>query len=106
MFKIKPLETFNEWLIVIPVAINTRIELPQQMQYQPFGIVVSKVVESNEFKSYEFKPGDAVRFFERNIIDSNFASGDPFYNQKRLVLLSRRNVICRIPEIPHEIIDN
>jgi hypothetical protein len=109
VIRIKPIETLNEYVLVMPFARNTTILLPNTMQYQPYGIVVgvsknmlapdgSRVVSA-------LMPGDVIRFWERNVIDHDYKTPDPHYRERRLVLLSERSVLSRLPPVPFEIVD-
>ena len=109
VIKIKPIETFNDWLIVLPFGITSTIELPASMGYQPFGVVIgsSQTIMANDGARVAscFKPGDVIRFFDKNIIDPDFKVNDPFYKDDRLVLITERNVICKVSGINIKVAD-
>jgi hypothetical protein len=109
VFKIKPLTTHNEWLLVMPFAGRTPLILPKAMEYYDYGIVVGTsqtiLTPSGARVPSTFKPGDVVKWTERAIVqdelDFNFAP----YIGRNVALISERNVITILPPVKHEIVE-
>jgi hypothetical protein len=108
VIRIRPIETLNEFLLVMPFALDTHILLPSQMQFQPYGIVVgvskSIMAPDGSRTASALRPGDVIRFWERNVIDHDYKTPDPHYVNRRLVLISERSALTRLPPVRFEII--
>lgn len=108
IIRIRPIETLNEFVIVMPFTLETNILLPSNAEYQPYGIVVGSsltiMAPDGSRVASVLRPGDVVRFWERNIVDQDYKTPDPLYANRRLILLSERGILTRLPPVPFELI--
>jgi len=104
---IAPITTYNEWVVIQPFNLATDILLPSNVDYRNVGIVVGKsdtvMAPNGERVSSVLNYGDVVLFQKKSVVGDMFISKEPYLG-KRLVMLSERNVICKLPSIPFKIL--
>lgn len=106
--RIKPVDCLNDFVAVLLFRIKSDIELPEMQRYKNEGVVVGigpGVPDNNgsRIKS-QLKIGDVVVFMERNIVMEINSSNDPYKGQ-RIIILSERNLICKLPPVEFKLVD-
>lgn len=107
-FEIAPIETFADWVVVVPFTIDTLLELPADSDYRNIGIVVGRsnsiMSPNGMYVPSRLEYGMVVYFQKRSVIGEMAIHKDPYVG-KRLIILSERNIICRLPAIPYKVLD-
>lgn len=107
VFKIAPITTVNDWVVVIPFVIEAGILLPNTADYRNIGIVVgcsSSVPRGEVLGPSALKHGDVVLFQKKSVVGEMAINQDPYLG-KRLIILSERNIFCKLPKVKYEILD-
>lgn len=106
--QIAPIVTFNEWVVIQPFNLDTNILLPANADYRNVGIVVGKsetVLAPNGARVPSvLNYGDVVLFQKKAVVGEMAINKEP-YAGKKLVMLSERNIICKLPAVPFKLLD-
>ena len=106
--QIAPITMFNDWVAIIPFVIDSSFELPAAAEYRNVGIVVgisaTVLAYNGERVPSCLAIGDVVLFQKRSVVAEMAINKDPYVGD-RIVLVSERNVICKLPKVPFEIVE-
>lgn len=100
---IRPVSTLNDWVAIMMFRFDSgSIEMPEDQQYDNEGIVVGVGEGISDNAGGRLKPcvelGDVVMFKHNNIV-MTINSNSPPYKGKRVVLISERNLLCKLPSV-------
>lgn len=109
IFEIRPIQTFQDWVIVIHLAKDTPIlTATEQMTYLNCGVVVGKsksiLTPSGVYVDSALQYGDVVYFRAGAVVDDYPDNQAPYTDQK-LRVISERNIISKLPAVPFKVID-
>jgi hypothetical protein len=99
--KIKRVECFNDFVAILQSKDGGNII--QENPYKNEGIVVGYgpgVDYGNGRCPSQLKMGDVVAFYGKPPLELTPGAGT--YKGRKVVMLSERNIICRLPPIPYE----
>lgn len=106
--KIKPVDCLNDFVAVLLFRIKSDIELPEMQKYKNEGVVVGigpGLPDNNGGRiPSQLKIGDVVVFMERNVVMEINTANDPYKGQ-RIIILSERNLICKLPPVEHVLVN-
>jgi len=109
IIKIIPIVTINDWVVIIPFVLETNLILPMNADYRNVGIVVGRsesiMSHSGQFVCSRLMIGDVVLFQKKSVVAEMAISQYP-YKDKRLIIISERNVVCKLPSVKFEIISD
>lgn len=103
--KIREIPCLNDFVAILLFRVKSDIKLLENQQYRNEGIVVGigpglPDNAGGRVKS-QLEIGDVVLFQERNIVlDIN--SDKPPYKGQRVVIISERSLICKLPPVEFE----
>ncbi len=108
LIKIREIQCLNDFIAILLFRVKSDIQLPDAQQYRNEGIVVGigpGLPDGNGGRVLtQLKIGDVVLFQDRNVvIDIN--SDKPPYRGQRVVIISERSLICKLPPVEFEIIN-
>jgi co-chaperonin GroES (HSP10) len=106
--KIREIPCLNDFVAILLFRVKSDIQLPDAQQYRNEGIVVGVgpgLPDGNGGRvSTQLKIGDVVLFQDRHIvIDVN--SDKPPYRGQRIIIISERSLICKLPPVEFEVIN-
>lgn len=105
--EIAPIETLNEWVVLVPFNIETNLILSADTQYRNIGVVVGKsktvLAPSGERVASALEYGMTVLFQKKSVVGEMSIDQHP-YQGRRLIILSERNIVCRLPAVPVKIL--
>jgi co-chaperonin GroES (HSP10) len=106
--KIKPVDCLNDFVAVLLFRIKSDIELPEMQKYKNEGVVVGVGPglpdNSGGRIKTQLKIGDVVVFMERNVVMEINTANDPYKGQ-RIIILSERNLICKLPPVEFTLVN-
>lgn len=109
VIKIKPINCFNDWIIVIPLVRETKIVLPANVSPTNQGIVVGVgcgLPDSAGGRiNSQVSIGDVVVFQERSTVMA-ISPTSGVYAGKNLLVLSERNLICKLDLLISHVVEN
>lgn len=100
--EIREIPCLNEFVAVLLFRVKSDIQLPDKQQYRNEGIVIGMGPGLPDGAggrvATQLKLGDVVLFQDRNIVlDIN--SDKPPYRGQRVVIISERSLICKLPSV-------
>jgi len=106
--RIREIPCLNDFVALLLFRIQTNIVMPDKKQYRNEGMVVGVGPgladgSGNRVKS-QLNIGDVVLFKDQNIV-LELESDKPPYNGHKVVIISERSLICKLPPVPF-ILDN
>ena len=106
---IRKIECLNEFVAIMQFEMEMKsgIELPDSKKFINEGIVVGVgpgVSDSGTRCPSQLKIGDVVMFSDRNIV-TTIASEQHPYAGKKLILISERSLMCKLPAVPFDMVD-
>lgn len=108
VIRVAPITTFGEWVVILPFYLDTNIILPDSTDYRNVGVVVGKsnsiMAPNGNYVDSRLDYGMVVLFQKSSVVADMFINREP-YEGRRLLLLSERNVVLRLPAVPVEILD-
>lgn len=107
VIKIKPVDCLNEFIAILLFRIQSDIALPDQQLYKNEGVVVGigpGLPDGNggRVKS-QLALGDVVVFSDRNIV-MDINPNKPPYRGQRIVIISEKSLICKLPSVKYELV--
>jgi co-chaperonin GroES (HSP10) len=103
---IKPVECLNDWVAVMQFRVHTTIEMPEGEGYKNEGIVIGVGKGLPDGSGGRLTPqlslGDVVMFQDRAIAAKIQSDSAP-YSGKIILMLSEKNVLCKLAPVPFEI---
>jgi co-chaperonin GroES (HSP10) len=100
--KIKRVECFNDFVAILQSKSEGNII--QENPYKNEGLVVGTgpgiPLDGGVRCPSQLKMGDVVAFFGKPILELTPGSG--VYQGRKVVILGERSIICRLPPIPYE----
>lgn len=107
VIKIAPIVTHNEWVIVIPFMIDSTVLLPKDSDHKNAGIIVGRsesiLAPNGAYVTSHLKIGQTVLFHKRAVVGIVPLNCEPYIN-KRLCVISQRNIVCDLEQVPFEIV--
>lgn len=107
IIKIREIPCLNDFVAILMKRVESGIDLPENQQYRNEGVVVGigpGVPDGTGHRTpSQLKLGDVVLFMERSIV-TGFNSAEPPYKGQRVVVISERSLICKLPPVKFEII--
>lgn len=98
--QIRRIDCLNDYVAILQSATESNLAVPDSAKYKNEGIVVGVGPGLNDGNGGRLAPcvdlGDSVLFSERNILTA-LESDNPPYNGKRVIIVSERNIICKLP---------
>lgn len=106
--KIRRIDCLNEFVAVLLFRVKSDIQLPNNQQYRNEGVVVGigpgLPDGAGGRVQTQLQLGDVVMFQDRSIIlDIN--SNTPPYKNQRVVMISEKSLIARLPKIEFQIVE-
>jgi co-chaperonin GroES (HSP10) len=106
---IRKIDCLNEFVAIMQFEMEMKsgIELPDSKKFINEGIVVGVgpgVSDSGARGPSQLKIGDVVMFSDRNIV-TTIASEQHPYAEKKLILISERSLMCKLPAVPFDMVD-
>lgn len=109
VIKIKPITCYNDWVIVLPFSLETKLALPANVSLTNQGMVVGIGcgLPDNAGKRIEspLSIGDTVLFQDRSIA-MRIAPTSGVYAGKQLAVLSERNIVCKLDYVKPYVIED
>ena len=105
--RIRRIQTLNDFVAILQFQIETgSIELPESTsKYKNEGMVVGIGPGVYQGANRDIlNIGDVVVFGAKNII-TNISSDSPPYKGRNIVIVSERNIICKLPVSPEWVED-
>lgn len=113
VLKIRPIPTYNDWIIIIQETIDTGdIVVPDGSKEfnKSEGVVIGVPAPGNGLPDNsgsrlpsQVKVGDKVLFQENAYKELKSGPGT-FYAGKKIIVVSERNLICRLRPIPFDLV--
>lgn len=104
--KIRQVDATNDFVFVMLHMVDTKLALIEDQKFKNEGLVVGfgpGVAEHGVRVPSQFKLGDNVMFQERSVLGT-INSESPPYVGKKIVIIAERNIMCRLPAVPFEIV--
>lgn len=105
--KIREVACCNEFVAVLPFRINTGLQLAADQQYKNEGIIIGVGPGLPNGAGgrcpSQFRLGDVVAFQDRAVVQK-MESQSPPYKGRSVYIMSERNILCKLPPVPFEII--
>lgn len=105
---VKKLNMLNEFIAVRLFEQESELALPEDKRFKNEGIVVGVGQGlpdgSGGRCESQLKIGDVVLVQDRNIITALSVAGGHYDNAK-IVVLSERNIICKLDPVPYEVVE-
>ena len=99
--KIKKLECLNEFVAILVTAVESSIQLTESSKFKNEGMVVGVGPGlpdgSGGRTPSQLSIGDTVLFKDNNVA-MQLDPDNGFYKGKRIVILSERSLICKLPK--------
>lgn len=107
IIKILPIKCLNDFIAILQFKVECDISLPDDQLYKNEGIVVGVGPglpdnAGGRVKS-QLEIGDVVLFSNRNVAMDISTEVEP-YKDKRLIIISEKNLICKLPSVPFEMV--
>lgn len=100
--EIREIPCLNEFVAVLLFRVKSDIVMPDKQQYRNEGIVVGMGPGLPDGAggrvATQLKLGDVVLFQDRNIV-LDVSSDKPPYKGQRVVIISERSLICKLPAV-------
>jgi co-chaperonin GroES (HSP10) len=98
--QIREVQCLNDFVAILQSSSQSNITIPDQSRYKNEGIVVGVGPGITDGAGGRLIPGvgigDVVMFGERNIV-ATLESDSPPYAGHRVVIVSERNILCKLP---------
>jgi co-chaperonin GroES (HSP10) len=98
--QIREVQCLNDFVAILQSSSQSNIAIPDQSRYKNEGIVVGVGPGITDGAGGRLTPGveigDVVMFGERNIA-ATLESDSPPYAGHRVVIVSERNLLCKLP---------
>ena len=98
--QIREVQCLNDFVAILQSSSQSSIAVPDQSRYKNEGIVVGVGPGINDGHGDRLAPtvkiGDVVMFGELNIA-ATLESDNPPYAGHRVVIVSERNLLCKLP---------
>lgn len=99
--EIRPVDCQNDFIAILQQQMQTSIMLADDTQsYKNEGLVIGVGPGVSDGAGGRLKPnievGDYVMFGSRNIVQEIVSNNGP-YAMKKVVIVSERNIICKLP---------
>lgn len=106
--KIRVVPCCNEFVAILRFSIDSTVALPDGRQYKNEGIIIGvgpglPAADGSRCPS-QFNIGDVVMFQDRNVL-TEVQSNKPPYQGKSVIIMSERNILCKLPTVDYEIIE-
>jgi len=99
--QIRKIECMNDFVAILQATSHSAIMVPEESKYKNEGVVVGVGPGTSDGAGGRLTPlvevGDAVMFGGKNIV-ANIESDSPPYAGHRVVIVSERNIICKLPK--------
>lgn len=99
--KIREIDCMNDFIAILQATTHSSIMVPEESKYKNEGVVVGVGPGLTDGAGGRLTPlvsiGDAVMFGGKNIV-ANIESDSPPYAGHRVVIVSERNLICKLPK--------
>lgn len=98
--KIREVQCLNDFIAILQSSSQSSIAVPDQSRYKNEGIVVGVGPGITDGAGGRLRPsviiGDVVMFGGKNIV-ATLESDSPPYAGHRIVIVSERNLLCKLP---------
>lgn len=106
--KVKKLECLNEFVAILVTTVESTIQLTESSKFKNEGIVVGVGPGlpdgSGGRTPSQLAIGDVVLFKDNNVA-MQLDPDSGFYRNKRIVIISERSLICKLPKRDFELVD-
>ena len=106
--KIKKIECLNEFVAILVTTVESTIQLTESSKFKNEGIVVGVGPGlpdgSGGRAASQLAVGDVVLFKDNNVA-MQLDPDNGFYRNKRIVIISERSLICKLPKRDFELVD-
>lgn len=100
--KIRPIPCLGEFVAILLFRVQSDIQLPGNQQFRNEGIVVGIGPGLPDGAGgrvpTQLKLGDVVLFQDRSIV-LDIDSDKPPYKGQRVIIISERSLICKLPKV-------
>jgi co-chaperonin GroES (HSP10) len=107
--KIKKIECLNEFVAILVTTIESTIQLTENSKFKNEGIVVGVGPGlpdgSGGRTASQLNIGDVVLFKDNNVA-MQLDPDNGFYKNKRIVIISERSLICKLPKREYELVEH
>lgn len=98
--QIREIKCLNDFVAILVAMQESNIAIPDDARYKNEGVVVGVGPGNSDGAGGRLAPmvsiGDTVMFGERNVVTA-LESDSPPYAGKRVIIVSERNIICKLP---------
>lgn len=106
--RIKKIECLNEFVAILVTTVESTIQLTESSKFKNEGIVVGVGPGlpdgSGGRTPSQLVIGDVVLFKDNNVA-MQLDPDNGFYRNKRIVIISERSLICKLPKRDFELVD-
>lgn len=106
--KIKKIECLNEFVAILVTTVESTIQLTESSKFKNEGVVVGVGPGlpdgSGGRTPSQLAIGDVVLFKDNNVA-MQLDPDNGFYKNKRIVIISERSLICKLPKRDVELVD-